>query len=686
MRYLLIIIPSSLILLLTSCVPDANKKCNENQVLENGACVLKEQRVVVEPTPIPTIVPTTIPTITPVPTIQPKLSCGSIPHNGTESRIAYSATSVAYGQSCSSIQQTQTRTCNNGVWSAWSGSYQYLTCSVQAALACGTIASDAFEVRTMYQTAAVNEGQTCVSEIQNRKCTNGQFETWSGTYTQFKCVITRIRYESSTINSGETCKSQTQIMTCENAICGVWIPNTYTNNNCNIVADVSLTTSITQYGITWTFAAPVKYGQFANGDYWVVDPGDGVKIIKINPGHVVHTDGVRHMNGSMLNPKDATQGFDSGTFSYDVKYNHGIGVSQDSPLILKANNALVSTISNENPIDKTSFPKSAAILTCLNYVPAQGSFRPGYSDPDKTIYGTINNLDYSKLGKLTPTKSAPDPILFAQKFQRTWLMHSPSWTSRFIHPSDNIPDNYYYTNTLSIAALLLHCNFTNAQKEKLLINFIQHGIDLYGAIKARGYGWTSAAGVGWGRKWPILFAGIMLDSNEIKKVGQYSGDYLNAVPGYGPGGKNPPGYLRFAEDSLMFYVSQADVDRTSTRPPWSPDDRSGTAFPYTTAMIGMPEWGHRYSDNFYQVDAAWYAVYRTIGSGTQYIVGATLSAYIMGAKDLWNCKAHFDYVDRYVAISKGAPDPFGYIVPSQKAGGAPGGFVGEMFDTYRKNY
>ncbi|OFZ21831.1 MAG: hypothetical protein A2202_00185 [Bdellovibrionales bacterium RIFOXYA1_FULL_36_14] len=238
MKILSIISSLSLILFITSCVPDANKKCKDGQVLVNGTCVVKEQHIIVEPTPTPapTIIPTLVPTIIPTPTIQPKLSCGSIPHNGTESRIAYSATSVAYGQSCSSIQQTQTRTCNNGVWSAWSGSYQYLTCSVQAALACGTIASGAFEVRTMYQTAAVNEGQTCVSEIQNRKCTNGQFGSWSGTYTQSRCVISRIRYESATINAGETCKSQNQIMTCENAICGVWTPNNYLYPTCTLVS------------------------------------------------------------------------------------------------------------------------------------------------------------------------------------------------------------------------------------------------------------------------------------------------------------------------------------------------------------------------------------------------------------------------------------------------------------------
>ena len=273
-----------LIFMLIACVSEAkNKKhCEENQILVKGSCVLIEPPVIIiTPTPAPT------------PTIQPKLSCGSVPHNGTESRIAYNASSVAYGQSCSSIQQTQTRTCNDGVWSAWSGTYQNLictvqaasscgniphngtesriaysinsvpygqscstyqqtqtrtcnngvmsawtgtytnlTCSVQTASSCGNIAHGAYELRTMYQVAAVNEGNTCVSQIQNRLCTNGQFGSWSGTYTQASCVISRVRYEQATVALAGGCHPETQRMTCAAGVCGVWNPNNYIYATC----------------------------------------------------------------------------------------------------------------------------------------------------------------------------------------------------------------------------------------------------------------------------------------------------------------------------------------------------------------------------------------------------------------------------------------------------------------------
>ena len=222
MKHLLALVTSLCVLVLIACTPEGKKKCMEGQVLVKGSCVAQEQKnevVLPTPTPVPTVVPTT----------PPKLSCGPIPHNGTESRIAYSAAIVPYGQVCSSIQQNQTRICNNGVFSAWSGTFTNLTCSVAAASSCGSIVSGSYEIRTMYQAAAVNEGSSCVSQIQNRLCTNGQLGSWSGSYTQSKCVISRIRYENATAPSGGVCNPEIQTMTCENAVCGAWIPNRYLN-------------------------------------------------------------------------------------------------------------------------------------------------------------------------------------------------------------------------------------------------------------------------------------------------------------------------------------------------------------------------------------------------------------------------------------------------------------------------
>jgi len=55
------------------------------------------------------------------------------------------------------------------------------------------------------------------------------------------------------------------------ALCFFFIPQ---------LAQAATTNQISQFGITWTFDKAYEYGQFANGDYWVVGP---IKIIGINP-------------------------------------------------------------------------------------------------------------------------------------------------------------------------------------------------------------------------------------------------------------------------------------------------------------------------------------------------------------------------------------------------------------------
>jgi len=440
--------------------------------------------------------------------------------------------------------------------------------------------------------------------------------------------------------------------------------------------------SIEQHGITWTFAEPVEYGQFANGDYWVVDSGSGVKITNITPGHTLHPETGRHMNGSMLNPATAMQGYD-GYQNYDAAKNVGIGVSTSSPLVLTGNVSLVSTISNLSPgVNHLSYVKTAAVLTCLSSAPPNGSFRPGISASTKTLHN-VSSLNYNLLGKLACPITKPDINTYAGYFQMVWLTHNGGWTGRYMRPSDSGLDNYYYPKTFSMAALMLHLDYTNAEKEKLLINFVQLGIDIYSYIESGANGWPPDGGHSSGRKWPILFAGIMLNYAPMKNIGQVSGDFLYS-DGHGAG-NIPPNYKHFGEDGQTFYVAQSDVDITNG-PSWNPDTRSAPNYPYTSEMIGMPEWGIRYSTYPERSDASWIAMYRTIGSGPQAWAGTVLAARIMNAKTLWNHDSHFDFLDRYMAISKGDPDPFGYVVPGEQSGSRPDWLIGAMWDTYRQNY
>ena len=454
---------------------------------------------------------------------------------------------------------------------------------------------------------------------------------------------------------------------------------------------IQTTTSLSQHGITWTFADPVQFGQFVNGDYWVVDAGSGVKVTGILPGY---TSTPRPMNGSMLNPSNMPQGYDS-LRDYNQSKNVGIGISGETPLILSGNVSLVSTKSNEilGGAREDLYIETAAVLTCLSSPPPSGSFRPGISSTTKTLHN-INNLDYSKIKTLSSPITKPDIQVYADYFQMVWLSHGSYWNVDYLHPSNSGLDNYYYPETFATAALMLHLDYSKEEKQKLLINYIQLGIDLYSFIECGGIGWEPDGGHGNGRKWPILFAGIMLNYTPMKNIGLVSGDYLYAN-GHGPG--NPPaGYKHFSEDGQTFYVAQSDVDFTNRLlwdgsdcnylANWCPDLRSAPNYPYTTAMIGMPEWGIRHSTDPRYSDASWGAMYRNIGSGAPAWAGFTLSARIMDARGLWNNNALFDYVDRYIAISKGKQDPFGYKVPGEVAANSASEFIKIMYDTYRFHY
>lgn len=452
--------------------------------------------------------------------------------------------------------------------------------------------------------------------------------------------------------------------------------------NIRINGTVPTTKVIEQHGITWTFAEPVQYGQFINGDYWVADPGDGVKIVQIDPAYTSHPDTGRHMNGSMLNPSTATQGYD-GYQMYDAALNVAIGISSVTPLVLTGDQSLVSTISNMAPgINHLSYVKTAAVLTCLRSIPPAGSFRPGISTTTKSIHN-VSSLDFSLLAKLACPITKPDINKYAEYFQMVWLDHNGGWTVRYMHPSDSSLDNYYFPIVFSEAALMLHVDYPDNEKERLLYNFIQLGIDLYSYLESGADGWQPNGGHSNGRKWPILFAGLVLNDPVMKNIGQASGDYLHSGD-YRPGDP-PPDYKHFAEDGQTFYVAQSDIDITHGVT-WSPDSRTAPNYPYTSAMHGMPEWGIRHSTEPQKSDASWNASYRKVGSGVQSWAGTALAAMIMDTKSLWNHNAHFDYVDRYMAISNGKPDPFGYSVPNESAGSRPGGLIGAMWDTYRVHY
>lgn len=284
--------------------------------------------------------------------------------------------------------------------------------------------------------------------------------------------------------------------------------------------NLALQKRVSQYGITWTFNRPVPVGQFINGDFYVVGP---VTVTAIDPAPKPGR------NGSMLNPPQATrQGYDS---RGEANGHYDPRLQAKLPIVMSPGDSLVSSISipenarrvrnifhGEVGRSDESHLLTAAVLTCMaREVPAD-TFRPSYAGHQPKLYH-FSDLHLNLLPNITPVqvKGMPTFKEYDRLFQRPWLDHVYGWGSRMLHAAENMPD---YGRGLGMAvgnaALLLECNYPLAEKKSLLIGFVQYGIDLWGILQAGGKGWPAQGGYGEGRKWPILFAGILFKDKAME--------------------------------------------------------------------------------------------------------------------------------------------------------------------------
>lgn len=269
-----------------------------------------------------------------------------------------------------------------------------------------------------------------------------------------------------------------------------------------------MSTSVSQYGITWTWVEDLTVGQYANGDYYVVAPS-GITITGITPASTLVSG--RTKNGSMVNPTAGTavqQGFDSFAASFSASLNRarpgGNDLSVGNPLILAAGSSLISSIS----FDANVRPQlqTAAVLTIVAAAPSAGAMRPPYCGTDKTHSWNKNSMDYSWLRKLIPPQSTPTISSISSQLQRPWIEIITEYTGRDIHPSLNQPDyGQVMSNVTGDAWCLLNLNYSNEQKETLLIYLCQYGIDVYGAALTGG-NWINNGGHNIGRKGPLIVA------------------------------------------------------------------------------------------------------------------------------------------------------------------------------------
>jgi hypothetical protein len=223
-----------------------------------------------------------------------------------------------------------------------------------------------------------------------------------------------------------------------------------------------------------------------------------------------------------------------------------------------------------------------------------------------------------------------------------------SWSQQELVPNENQP-NYgrEYSRLVSTASLMLCLDVPQKQKEKLTIELIQRGIDLYGLAMNGGY-WNEGGGHSSGRKWPILFASIMLNKPKLAELPETAFFQEDTQTYYGKGW--------FGQTVLwQIIMHHGKRDTYEEKPPeqWEKWDKTSESYRVCCTAI------------------SW--------------VGTALAARYMNAIKLWGHDAYFDYVDRWMReddphkVSRGKhPRPSGETKTFDP-------FVTEMWKAHREN-
>lgn len=373
-------------------------------------------------------------------------------------------------------------------------------------------------------------------------------------------------------------------------------------------------TSVTQYGITWTFEESVLSGQFVTGDYWVLGPVTVESVSPLPTGE---------RNGSMLDPVDG-QAYDgrAGRFEADAAVSF--------PVRIAAGHSLVSSVSHPEEAEcKTGSAdgwltydgscqrgpiETQAILTVLDEEPPCDAFRPGYSQHGAEIYRAAD-VCWSALPRVEAPNETPPAGEMLRHIERPWIDHLNSWTMQHGCATQNM---FCYGREIGqIVSELAAYILTDApQHEEVALRLIQLGIDNYAVLQAGG-GWGGDGGHFNGRKWPIVLAGGLL------------GNAAMASPG-----------TEIGNEDRMTYYGGDDVAR------WGRDCDS-CYFENACSYGGACSSGAKdCRDPAGAADGC--QDYRNCCTSHTW-VGEALSARLLGLDDEWAHPAFFAYVDRWMA-------------------------------------
>ncbi len=408
--------------------------------------------------------------------------------------------------------------------------------------------------------------------------------------------------------------------------------------------DLPLRESVSQYGITWTFERPVRVGRFVNGDWYVVgdatiktiDPrplyGSEIPRRELDSMDKERPEAQRVRNGFMLNPPAQMKvAYDSG-----VRNWFDASLIQRLPVVMTPGDSLVSNISMpkalvldaqlRNKIERgegdSSPIRTAAVLTCVGEPQPADAFRPAFCDRQQRVY-LARNLKREMLPKAGATKSIPDVRKYVRFTQRPWV---GTCFFGFEEPVENMPQyGLEYGRVVGVSALLLCTDIEPERKERLLVNYVQVGIDLGGIVRAGHPGWTCWGGHGSGRKLPVVFAGLLLGDSELANINK-------TFPNASFGEDEQTAYGDCWTGAKVVFAGHSGIDA----PTGAGRSRGSGWGPYEHTPPSQWKDGQNTSESYRRccTSIGW--------------VAQGLALRLMHAEKDWNHDAFFDYVDRWM--------------------------------------
>ncbi|WP_437532712.1 hypothetical protein WME79_05205 [Sorangium sp. So ce726] len=407
--------------------------------------------------------------------------------------------------------------------------------------------------------------------------------------------------------------------------------------------------SISQWGITWTFDTEYPCGQFVNGDPWVTPSSAGgkVHIIEVTPAAA---DG---KNGLMVNPVSSdAQAFDSDAPGYEA------GLALGLPYDAGAGDSLVKAVSLAGGCDKSCL-QTATVLTVLDAAPPATALRPAYfgDAASKRLYCT-DSLSLSALPELasTPAIDAEAPSLegVTEAIIRVQLNYFGSWAGEQIRPVDNVrlddpygPDISNNNVEAALRVLLQRPGDSAEARRAAVVALLQYGIDNDAIFRSGKAGWRADGGHGLGMKLPIALTALLLQDADMaaRLQGAARSDFAESDQTH----LNAQGKVIWGQDRCRYEDETGEIEY------WfdlGPDPKTRTCLDPYLLIDGGAEPG------------GWYQGCCT----SQALKGSALVVRLIpGLGAVWNDALALEYADRWVA--EGASTQPDHCAPPEQDGG-----------------